>query len=139
MQKMKRHRIPFGIWPYEVVRPLQAIQDDSSIKFTETNYRSGTKRKTTFFRFLGIVNLIGNLTHKLLRFLVFRRRRQIFSKTRRNDQGKQGEQAVSFKAYDDGQARFTSLSKAFKRGRTQMPCEWHTFGCGRRPLCMATS
>jgi hypothetical protein len=65
---MKRQRIPFGIGPHEVVRSLQAIQDDSPIKFTKTNYRSGAKRKTTFFRFLGIVTLIGNLTRKLLLF-----------------------------------------------------------------------
>ncbi len=87
MQKMKRHRIPFGIWPYEVVRPLQAIQDDSSIKFTETNYRSGTKRKTTFFLFLGIVTLIGNLARKLLCFLVFRLLRTIFHKSNPSTRG----------------------------------------------------
>jgi hypothetical protein len=49
--------------PYKTTHPY---------KYAETNYRSGTIRRTTFFLFLGIVNLIGRLTHKLLRFLVFR-------------------------------------------------------------------
>ena len=63
---------------HDVVRSLQAIQNDSPVKFTDTYYRFGTKRKITSFRFLGIVTLIGRLAPKLLCFLVFRLIRRIF-------------------------------------------------------------